>query len=227
MTREISGLDKVRLFLIVIPKYWLYDFPRRLIYFAKVLLKADNLASIIGSIEVNEMAEDAILHELNEQDHAWLEVKDRVVIDLGAYVGDTAILFAKKGAKHVYAYEARCNVAEIGKGFVKQYGYEEIITLECDFIDSTKFNRLAEVLQLENAALKVDIEGGEREVILNASSRTLKRFDVMHIECHYGYLDIKKRLENEGFKVTRANLNYSWRRREESMILCDLYARRN
>lgn len=41
---------------------------------------------------------------LNEQ-YKWLGVKNKVVIDIGTNVGDTAIYFALKGAKHVYALE--------------------------------------------------------------------------------------------------------------------------
>lgn len=224
MYDNITAKERIRLFLFSIPKYWLWEFPRRLIYFARTLLSAD-LIAIIGTIEVSQRPEEAVLHELNSSDHAWLDVKDRLVVDLGAYVGDTAIYFAKRGAKHVYAYESRCNVVEVAEKLVKQYGCEGGITLYCDFIDSSKFDKLVEELQIEDAALKVDIEGGEREVILNASSATLKRFSMMHIECHYGYLDIEERLKNEGFQVTHTKPLYTWRRAEEPMVRCDLYAR--
>ena len=184
------------------------------------------MPAIVSSIEINQKPEEAVLHELNGSDHAWLDVLGRQVVDLGAYVGDTAIYFSKRGARHVYAYESRFDVTEVAKKLVKKYGCEESITLYCDFIDSSKFNKLVKEHQIEDAALKVDIEGGEREVILNASSDTLKRFSVMHIECHYGYLDIQERLENEGFEVTHTTPIYTWRRAERPMIRCDLYARR-
>ena len=34
-----------------------------------------------------------------------LDVKNKIVVDIGANIGDTAIYFALKGAKHVYAFE--------------------------------------------------------------------------------------------------------------------------
>jgi FkbM family methyltransferase len=38
-------------------------------------------------------------------EYEWLDVKDRVVVDIGGNIGDTALYFAGKGAAHVYAYE--------------------------------------------------------------------------------------------------------------------------
>lgn len=39
------------------------------------------------------------------EDYSWLPVKDQTVVDVGAGVGDTALLFAMWGAKRVYAFE--------------------------------------------------------------------------------------------------------------------------
>jgi FkbM family methyltransferase len=38
-------------------------------------------------------------------EYEWLDVKDRVVVDIGGNIGDTALYFASRGAAHVYAYE--------------------------------------------------------------------------------------------------------------------------
>lgn len=40
-----------------------------------------------------------------EKSYGELNVKDKVVIDIGAYIGDTALYFISKGASKVYAYE--------------------------------------------------------------------------------------------------------------------------
>ena len=39
------------------------------------------------------------------QQYNWFDVKGKNVVDIGANIGDTAIYFALKGAKHVYAFE--------------------------------------------------------------------------------------------------------------------------
>lgn len=38
-------------------------------------------------------------------EYEWLDVKDRVVVDIGGNIGDTALYFASRGAAYVYAYE--------------------------------------------------------------------------------------------------------------------------
>ena len=46
-----------------------------------------------------------IKEQFIEEQYGWLDVKGKDVIDIGANVGDSAIYFALKGAKHVYAFE--------------------------------------------------------------------------------------------------------------------------
>jgi FkbM family methyltransferase len=55
---------------------------------------------------------------------------------------------------------------------------------------------------LHNALLKSDCEGSEYDIFFNADNRTLQAFDEMVIEYHYGYIGLKKRLEDAGFQVS-------------------------
>jgi len=50
--------------------------------------------------------------------------------------------------------------------------------------------------------LKMDCEGCEYEVILSADEQTLQKFDLLFIEYHYGYKNLKEKLESSGFKVS-------------------------
>jgi hypothetical protein len=56
--------------------------------------------------------------------------------------------------------------------------------------------------------LKVDCEGCEYDVILSASSATLLNFSHIQIEYHYGYENLKKKLEKEGFIVKVTEPSY-------------------
>ncbi len=49
--------------------------------------------------------------------------------------------------------------------------------------------------------LKMDCEGAERDIIINSDINTLRKFDRIMLEYHYGYLDIEKKLKAAGFKV--------------------------
>ena len=53
----------------------------------------------------------------------------------------------------------------------------------------------------EKAILKMDCEGYEYDIILSASKETLQRFQQIQIEYHYGYKNLKKKLDECGFKV--------------------------
>ncbi|MEM3744720.1 MAG: hypothetical protein QW759_02675 [Candidatus Micrarchaeaceae archaeon] len=61
-----------------------------------------------------------IREQFIEEEYKWLDVKEKDVVDIGANIGDSAIYFAVKGAKHVYAFElypysynlAKMNIAE-------------------------------------------------------------------------------------------------------------------
>ncbi|MDE1860591.1 MAG: FkbM family methyltransferase [Candidatus Micrarchaeota archaeon] len=68
----------------------------------------------------------------------------------------------------------------------------KVITLK-DVVDRHKIGR--------NALLKMDCEGAEYDIILNAPIETLRKFDQILVQYHYGYVDIKKRLIEAGFRV--------------------------
>jgi FkbM family methyltransferase len=70
---------------------------------------------------------------------------------------------------------------------------------------------LEQILQQSNvaedeAALKLDCEGCEYEVILSSSDNVLRRFSNILIEYHYGYNDIKEKLEKLNFNVSLVNI---------------------
>jgi len=54
---------------------------------------------------------------------------------------------------------------------------------------------------LKNVALKVDCEGCEYDLILNASDEALEAFDQIIMEYHYGYRNLVKGLRQAEFNV--------------------------
>jgi len=178
------------------------------------------LSNIIGFINENFI----------EGQYKWLDVKGKDVVDVGASVGDTAIYFALKGARHVYAFEPYQYSYNIAKKNIKPNHLEDKITLlnegcgKSGFVtikydyentgstDLKKFKEgkkikienLDEIVKrfnLKHAALKIDCEGCEYDLILNASDEALKAFDQIIMEYHYGYRNLVKRLEQAEFKV--------------------------
>ena len=172
-----------------------------------------------------------IKNEFFRGESAWLDVKGRDVVDIGAYVGDTAINFMLEGARHVYALEPYPYFYEVGKRNLTANKMQDKITLlnagvagkkqkvdvdaSARSFSSKKFDGsgkkkgieilslkdLVERYKLKDAALKVDCEGYEYEIIINSDDSTLRRFFDMEIEYHYGYLNLERRLIKAGFEV--------------------------
>ena len=61
--------------------------------------------------------------------YKWLDVKAKDVIDVGAYIGDSAIYFALRCAKHVYAFEPYPYSYNIAMKNIKLNHLENKITL--------------------------------------------------------------------------------------------------
>lgn len=134
------------------------------------------------------------------EEYAKLQVENADVIDLGSAIGDTAIYFASKGARHVYGFELDGNIAKISKANIELNRLSDKITIS----DSGKYTleEIASKSQLNNAVLKSDCEGYEYELIIKAQNETLRRFKEMILEYHNGSGPIVKKLKEAGFETS-------------------------
>jgi FkbM family methyltransferase len=63
------------------------------------------------------------------EDYSWLPVNDRIVVDIGAGIGDSSIYFALRGAKHVYGFEPFPQTFQMGLNNIASNGYSDVITV--------------------------------------------------------------------------------------------------
>jgi len=75
-------------------------------------------------------------------------------------------------------------------------------------IKTLSLDEIVKRFDLKNAILKIDCEGCEYNLILNASDDDLKAFDQIIMEYHYGYINLVNRLRQAGFKVKCALPKY-------------------
>lgn len=159
-------------------------------------------------------------------------IKGKTVVDVGANIGDSPIFFALNSAKHVYAFEpfpypysmavrnirlnklsGRITMLNEGLGGVNKRvmvsnSYKSTPSSRLEDTGkgrSVRVSTLEEVVRrykLSNAFLKMDCEGAEYEIIRSAPAKVLRKFDHILISYHYGYVDIKDKLEEAGFRVT-------------------------
>lgn len=172
------------------------------------------------------------------EDYKWLDVQNKEVVDVGACIGDTIVWFSTNEAKRIVAFEPypqnyECAMKTIKENQIqnvilerKGVGITKIISIPKNF-NSSGYSKLltenngikTQVLSLEDivrlykikkdAVLKMDCESCEYDAILTARKDTLRIFKKMMFEYHNGYLPIKKKLEDAGFKVD-GNKRLSW-----------------
>lgn len=168
-----------------------------------------------------------------EEQYGMLDVKGKTVLDIGANIGDTAIYFALKGAKRVYALEPfprsydllvkniRANglegsIVAINEGCGGKSAYMNVSESYESHGSSrlqgfrtgkrVRISRLSEILKrlgINDAVLKLDCEGCEYGIILGSDEEALHSFSEMAIEAHHGYLDLVGKLEESGFDVSK------------------------
>ncbi len=151
--------------------------------------------------------------------YSKLNVRGKNVIDIGGYIGDSAIYFSLMGARHVFAYEPfpspyKRALKNIEINNIKNISFYNLAvtdkkcTIKIMDIDSPyqelisngdiKINgvTLDDISYNKNdLVLKIDCEGCERKIIYS----DLSRFDEIFIEYDFGYDYIIKRLKEFGF----------------------------
>ena len=113
-----------------------------------------------------------IKNEVRRGDYSRLNVKDKVVIDRGAYRGETAEYFLEKGAKRVIAFEP--NMDNYNDIKDNEFIDKSFVPLREDTVDS---------ILSRGECIKCDCEGAER-YILNASPETMAKISEIIIEVH-------------------------------------------
>ncbi|MDA4130323.1 MAG: FkbM family methyltransferase, partial [Thaumarchaeota archaeon] len=129
------------------------------------------------------------------------DVRGKIVIDVGASMGDTPIYFAKKGAKEVYAFEPDKEEFDLA---VKNITLNQITNIRLYNkglgLGQDSLSHLLEQLPVP-AVVKMDCEGCEFETIDSLSDLSLKKLERIVIEYHGNPERIENKLAGSGFKV--------------------------
>ena len=155
-----------------------------------------------------------ILNIFKKNEYSFLPVTEKEVIDIGANIGDSSIYFANRGAKYVIAVEPDKISYDYAVKNIAINGYSrkiKLILAGCGSKDKIVSGNELQFLTLKTLIkkycsypkiLKVDCEGCEYDLILNASIDDLNKFSHIQIEYHFGYQNLKTKLEQCGFEVT-------------------------
>jgi hypothetical protein len=161
-----------------------------------------------------------VLHVFKMKEYSFLPVQDKEVIDIGANIGDSSIYFASRGASRVVALEPDKISFDYALKNITSNGFSKIINMlwaGCGSRNISKTGEHHEILTLKTIMekyctspqiLKVDCEGCEYDLILSTSCNDLQKFTHIQIEYHFGYQNLKTKLEECGFEVRRTRPTY-------------------
>jgi predicted RNA methylase len=169
------------------------------------------------SLHVPAIAGVAVMIDetFTKQVYKQLNVNGKKVLDLGAAIGDTAIYFSLRGANTVYAYESDKQLCRFAKENLRLNKIRNA-KIVSEAASSKTIDEFAERFEDQPKAIKVDCEGAEYQMILNA--KRLEEYGEMILEYHYGYLNLEAKLRKEGFKVSvsRPRLGFN----EKGQLAC-------
>jgi hypothetical protein len=160
-----------------------------------------------------ELFEILGIYNLNlaQEETNGMDVKNKIVLDIGSNYADTAIYFIFHGAKRVYGYDMNKEYCEAGNRIVRANNMGNKIKLFNKKIGKkTNLCNIIKDLGLEDAVLKIDTDGHEREIIFNTKKEALRRFSEMIVEYSSGYRDLEDYIKAAGFKTrhTIPNMRY-------------------
>jgi FkbM family methyltransferase len=163
-------------------------------------------------------------------DYRFLPVKGKIVIDIGANVGDSTIYFAINGAQKVIALEPFPIMFTWAQKNVEENNLKNVILLQAGcssnvdtMIIDPEISNVGAILKetkrgvtvplttlenilvnhdIESAVLKMNCEGCEYDVILSSPQSVIKKFSHILIAFHNGYHDLERRLLESNFTIT-------------------------
>ena len=175
------------------------------------------------------------------------KVKDRVVIDFGANIGSFSLYAALLGAKQVISVEPISALYDTFLKNIRRLGLTNITTLKnivaeegnkflpvslnsntgansmynvsdkYEVVETITFAEIMNRIQGHDILMKLDCEGGEYDVLLNAKPEHLTRISEIMMEIHTdlhtkykGKEIIMKRLEDSGFHLIDNSQIYYW-----------------
>ena len=181
-----------------------------------------------------------------DNEYESLGVKDRIVLDIGANVGDTSILFSRLGARKVIALEPQLKffntckknieinnlvneIEVLNSGLDSKKGFfiidEKQDSKEFSFKDTNEGIKIPKITlediipNEKNLILKLDCESCEYNVILNTDKKILQKFERILIEFHDGNRNLIDKLTSIGFNIHILNSRFTFNKKYRGHLL--------
>ena len=166
-------------------------------------------------------------------------MKNKYVLDIGGYIGDTAIYYAARGAQKIVVFEPFPYSFKIALDNVVQNNLQDVIEINnCsvgredsyininpDYINTNEsfavdqlegvkvpvitLRSIVEKYQIDNWLLKMNCEGCEYEALARTDIKTLRKFSEVLMHYHGDPQPLVGRLREAGFKTRLDGLIYA------------------
>jgi len=165
------------------------------------------------------------------KEYSELDVKEKVVVDVGGNVGDTALFFLNNGASKIIFLEPsieKCNIAK--KNISLNHFEDKVIFLneglgeksekirisnkydnnsnpvffkseKGDELTITNLKNLDSRFNLESSVLKIDCESCEYNSLIESQLEIIKKFDEILVEYHAAPESLVKLLKKSNFEI--------------------------
>jgi FkbM family methyltransferase len=151
-----------------------------------IIINIKNLMNLKASLPLLIPTIVGILSKKYYKTWYWdVDAKDKVVVDVGAYIGDSAVFFASRGARIVYAYEPSKELYEIAKENCSKYN--NIILHNFGLSCSEKYAILTGIGQLKH--VNNFAQNGEKIILKNFNKELRKviekegKIDILKLNC--------------------------------------------
>lgn len=189
------------------------------------------LCKFYGVMEGERTINGAIEEIFFREEYEFLNPEKSIILDIGANIGDSAIYFCLNNAERVIALEpfpfsykyANINVTankmnnkieilNAGYGKDSEVKVKDKKSTGGDILEISNDGKKLNIFSLrtlinmyslnnkDNLLLKMDCEGCEYN-LLNEPVDVLRKFKRIEMEFHYGYKNLKSKLEKAGFYV--------------------------
>ncbi len=186
--------------------------------------KDEMLGSSVPPLFAYMWSEFKLLMSHKDEDYqdlyGFVDYKDKVVLDIGADYGSTALFFLEKGAKTVYAVERNKWMIKKMKRIANRIN--NIVPMKINVACSMRFEHL---LELNPDIVKVDCEGCE-EYLLGVDNLSFLKANEYIIETHTKKLFVEFTEKLEKLNYTISNVRCLHKSNGENDIML-FYAKRN
>ncbi len=172
------------------------------------------------SLRLDLEVANAVALEMNTMEHGMISVKGRDVVDVGAYVDDTAMFYAiSEGARHVYAFEPFPYLYNVAVKNVRANGLEKKISTYNAAVSGSS-GRVSLASDLTSFTMADSVTKGKNKsavkvVSLDEVARSLKiRDGALKVDCEgceYGIFRSSSSKTLGSFSLIHVEYHYGYR----------------